>query len=44
MDKADLFTAKQRLESLMKAFKRMATEARAEEIAKLKDLLKGEEK
>lgn len=42
MDKAEEFTFKQRVEELVKAMKRRATEARKAELERLMELLKSE--
>ena len=43
MDKASLYTFKQRAEELMKALKRKATEARQAELDRIKEILKKED-
>lgn len=44
MDKAELYTFKQRAEELMKALKRKATEARQRELDRIKEILSKSEK
>ncbi len=44
MDKASLYTFKQRAEELMKALKRSATEARQAELDRIKEILSRSEK